>query len=111
MNDGMEGKLLGEHIGQLDCLNHQHKRRALVVDSKYLYVSSFLLHFFFYFLFKSLCDPPVQPPNQKTRLFAGKDVFWAYVHRNVFLCFHTRIILCKTLDHLLSTAVKCGPLF
>jgi hypothetical protein len=32
----MEGKLLGEHIGQLDCLNHQHKRRALVVDSKYV---------------------------------------------------------------------------
>jgi hypothetical protein len=27
---------LGENIGQLDCLNHQYKRRALVVDSKYV---------------------------------------------------------------------------
>jgi hypothetical protein len=32
----IEGKLLDEEVGQLDCLNHQCKRTALVVDSKYV---------------------------------------------------------------------------
>jgi hypothetical protein len=61
--------------------------------------------------FLSPCVTLLSSHPIKTRLFAGRDVFWAYVHRNFFLCFHTPNILCKTLDHLFCVAVKCGSLF